>query len=225
MLFFSLLIPHKWGNDVRASCCFQVCVAQFGFHTNIIVPVKNEIFDWRKYLTLNNDFQLKNSDNRYLGFGWGERNWYMNPPTELPLMLRKGFRALFFPNPSVLRVQKHDNFPQNYDIECIKVKQTDYLELMEFINNSFQLSQGGEKIRLINNPYTNISFYEAKGTYSILRNSNNWTAEGLKIANINTPLWAGLSGAIMHHLRYDYLNLGLTHGNEKSRVWARGIGV
>ncbi len=201
LLLLGLLIPNKWDDDVRVSPLFQVCVAQFGIHTNIIVPVNNEIFDWREYLTLNNNSQLKNSDNSYLGFGWGERNWYMNPPTELPLILRKGFRALFFPNPSVLRVQKHYNFPENYDIECIGVQQTDYLELMEFIKNSFQLSKRGEKIRLINNPYTNTSFYEAKGTYSILRNSNNWTAEGLNIANINTPLWAGLSVAIMHHLR------------------------
>lgn len=201
LLLLGSLIPKNWGNDVRASCHFQVCVAQLGFHTNIIVPVQNEIFDWRRYLTLNSGSQLQKLDNSYVGFGWGERNWYMNPPTELPLMLRDGFRALFLPNPSVLRVRTYYSFPQNYDIKCIGVKQTHYLELMEFIHNSFQLSKQGEKVRLTHNPYTNTSFYEAKGTYSILNNSNHWTTEGLRVANINTPLGCGFSLAIMHHLR------------------------
>lgn len=31
-------------------------------------------------------------------------------------------------------------------------------------------------------------------------NSNHWTARGLRIADLNTPLWAGHATAIMHLL-------------------------
>jgi uncharacterized protein (TIGR02117 family) len=189
------------GYLLSGSCNLKICISNNRFHTNIIVPVQNEIFDWRNHLTLNNVAQADNSDYRYLSFGWGERAWYINTPTQVDLKLRMGFRALFFPNnASVLRVQKHYSFPQAYEIECVGVSRADYLELMDFIKNSFRLSAQGEKIRVAYNPYLRASFYEAKGSYSIVNNSNSWTGEGLRIANVNTPLWSGLSSAIMHHL-------------------------
>jgi hypothetical protein len=115
-------------------------------HSNIIVPVKNKVFDWQKYLCLNN----KNLKYRYLGFGWGERNYYTNSPTK-ELKIIKGFQALFFPNDSVIRVQRHQILPQ-LELECVGVSQSDYLELINFINSSFKLSDRGEKILVLTIP-------------------------------------------------------------------------
>lgn len=194
VLAIGYFTPTKRGDHATVDCQHKVCVARFNIHTNIIVPVQNDVFDWRNHLTLNLTAQ------QYLGFGLGERTWYMNPPTRLEDILRQGTRALFFSNPSILRVQKHDRFPKHYDIECVGVEKSEYLALMQFIKSSFQRSEQGEKIQVIYHPNSGTAFYEATGTYSIVRNSNHWTAEGLSIANVNTPLWAGLSTAIMHHL-------------------------
>lgn len=196
LLLLGYFTPRKWGNYSLKSCSFKICVSQSGFHSNIIVPVKNKVFDWQEYLYLNN----KNMEYKYLGFGWGERNFYTNPPTK-ELKIPQGFQALFFPNDSVIRAQRHQLLPQQLKIECIGVSQSDYLELMNFINSSFKLSAQGEKTLVADNPRLNARFYEAKGTYSILNNSNSWTAAGLRTANVNTPLWAGLASAIMFHLK------------------------
>lgn len=196
LLLLGYFTPRKWGNYSLKSCSFKICVSQSGLHSNIIVPVNNKVFDWQKYLYLNNNLKY-----RYLGFGWGERNYYINPPTTKELKITQGFQALFFPNDSVIRVQRHQILPQQLELECVGVSQSNYLELMKFINSSFKLSAQGEKTLVADNPRLNARFYEAKGTYSILNNSNSWTAAGLRTANVNTPLWAGLASAIMFHLK------------------------
>lgn len=196
LLLVGYFTPRKWGSYSLKSCNLKICISQSGLHSNIIVPIKNFVFDWQKYLYLNNN----NLEYRYLGFGWGERNFYTNPPTK-ELKIIKGFQALFFPNDSVIRVQRHQSLPQQIEIECVGVSQSDYLELMKFINSSFKLSGRGEKILVADNPRLNARFYEAKGTYFILNNSNSWTAAGLRTANVNTPLWAGVASAIMFHLK------------------------
>lgn len=78
LLLVGYFTPRKWVNHSLKSCNFKICVSQSGMHSNIIVPVKNKVFDWQKYLDLNN----KNLEYRYLGFGWGERNYYTNSPTK-----------------------------------------------------------------------------------------------------------------------------------------------
>lgn len=176
------------------NCQYKVCAARFDIHTGLIIPVQSNAFDWQEHLPLD----LKHQ--QYLGFGFGERNWYMNPPTQLADVLRKGSRALFLSNSPVLSVQKHDQFPDYFEVECVGVEKTDYLALMQFIKDSFQRTPQGNVIQVAYRPDRKIAYYQATGHYSIVHNSNHWTAKGLSAANINTPLWAGLSTSIMHHL-------------------------
>lgn len=184
---------------MQQSCTYQVCVIQFAYHSKILVPTQTQVFDWCNHLDLHDATTIPSAP-AYLSFGWGERNWYVNPPTQLPQKLYGGLRALFLPNAAALRVQKHTSFPQHYQPECVGVSPENYLSLMEFIQNSFQRDSQGKTIQLASDDRTQSSFYEAKGTYFLLNNSNHWTARGLDNAEINTPVWAGHSDTIMFHL-------------------------
>jgi hypothetical protein len=72
--------------------------------------------------------------------------------------------------------------------------------MVNSIKNSFLLDAAGNKIKISYGYDNTDSFYEAKGSYSILRTCNDWTAEALQKADVNTPLWSTLSAAIMFHL-------------------------
>ncbi|HHP7230010.1 MAG TPA: DUF2459 domain-containing protein [Xenococcaceae cyanobacterium] len=194
-----LFIPRKWHNETQASCQYRVCVVNWGYHSDILISAQNAIFDWSNYLSINNEGINAFSDD-YLGFGWGERTWYINPPTRLDRFIFQGLNAFFTPNQAVLRVQRYPSFPQYQEIECVGVSRTNYLKLIEFIKQSFQKDQSGKIVPVLNKPQENPIFYEAQGVYSLLNNSNHWTAKGLRIADINTPLWAGHSAAIMRIL-------------------------
>ncbi|MDJ0569163.1 MAG: DUF2459 domain-containing protein [Pleurocapsa sp. MO_192.B19] len=210
-----LLIPRKWHDETQASCQYRVCIVNFGYHSNILIPVKNVIFDWSNYLAFNNVDENALSDYSYLGFGWGERTWYINPPTRLDRFIFKGLKAFFSPNRAVLRVQRYGSFPQHQEIECVGMSRANYLKLMKFIKQSFQKDEGGKIVRVLEKPQWHTTFYEAQGTYSLLNNSNHWTATGLRIADINTPLWAGHSAAIMRVLEGNCqpFNLSLISAN------------
>lgn len=194
LLTIGSLLPRHWQSQAQASCHYKVCVTRTDIHTNLVVPVQTEALNWRNYLPE----PLTRSE--YVGFGWGERNWYMNPPTRLEEIVPRGFRALFFPNDAALRVQAHDRLPDHDEVKCVGVDRSRYLALMQFIKQSFQRTEQGNLIQLTD-PATGTAFYEATGRYSIVRNSNHWTADGLEIASINTPLWAGFSSAVMQHVQ------------------------
>ncbi|NEU71567.1 TIGR02117 family protein [Hassallia byssoidea VB512170] len=207
-IFFSLallccgvLIPAKWGNHSKHDCEIKICLSNTGIHSNIIVPTKNRVFDWHKYLSID-EIGIDNAKNyNYLSFGWGDRDFYMSTPSLKNLKLSTTFKALFLPTPSVMYVKGYQIIPNYLEVKCIKINQNDYLPLINFIESSFQLDVNGTSIRLGNGHTDNAGFYAAKGSYSILRNCNSWTAEGLKKADVNTPLWTGLSSAIMLHFQ------------------------
>jgi uncharacterized protein (TIGR02117 family) len=195
------LIPAKWGNYPTERCEIKICVSNTGIHSNIIVPTENRVFDWHKYLSIDG-IGIDNAKNyNYLSFGWGDRDFYMSTPSLVNLKLSTTFKALFLPTPSVMYVKGYQIIPNYLEVKCIKINQNDYWQLTNFIESSFQVDANGRKIRLGNGHTDNAGFYAAKGSYSILRNCNSWTAEGLRKADVNTPLWSGLSSAIMLHLK------------------------
>jgi hypothetical protein len=89
----------------------------------------------------------------------------------------------------------------NEQLKCLRLGRTDYLSLMGFINNTFQLSPDGSKQRIGSGQDRESSFFAANGSYSILNTCNSWTADGLRAANVNTPLWGGLATPVMQQLR------------------------
>lgn len=208
-LLLGALLPRKWGNYLQQSCDVKICAANIGIHSDIIVPIKNDIFDWQQFLSLANNGREDSTNYRYLSFGWGDRDFYMQSPTQLKQILTLGFQALFFSDASVIRVQLYQTLPRNMEIKCVGISKSNYLNLIQFIKNSFRLDNSG--VIKLNYNSINVKFYAAKAQYSILQNSNNWTAAGLQKAQVNTPIWAGLSTAIMLHLNsicnYSYESL------------------
>ncbi|MBW4612277.1 MAG: TIGR02117 family protein [Desmonostoc vinosum HA7617-LM4] len=201
LLALGVLIPRKWNNYSQHGCNLNICISNTGIHSNIIVPIKNDAFNWKEYISLDKIGKDTNNSYNYLSFGWGDRDFYMSTPNVADFKLSTTFKALFLPTPSVMYVKGYQSIPNELEVKCIKVNQTDYLQLMQFIQASFQLNAQNQKVRIGDGHTDNAGFYAAKGSYSILRNCNSWTGEGLRKANANTPLWDGLSFAIMLHLR------------------------
>jgi len=191
--------PLKTCHGNAEKCNFTLCVAEDGMHTNIVLPVKNKIVDWHKLITIADLGKDRVNNYKYLAFGWGDRDFYIQTPTLADLNLVTAFKALFLPTPSTILVQGLPEIPKNTQNKCVNVGKTDYLKLTQFLKNTFELNPEGNPIKIANGHSSNSGFYQAKGSYSILRNCNNWTAEALRKANVDTPLWAGLSSAIMLH--------------------------
>ncbi|MBD1814982.1 TIGR02117 family protein [Microcoleus vaginatus DQ-U2] len=199
-LTIGYLTPRKWGNYSQPYCTISLYISNQGIHTEIIVPVKNEYFDWNQFLPLTEIGRDATSDYKYLSFGWGDRAFMLETSTSAIINPVTAFKALFLPTPSTVHVQGYRVPPQNIETKCMKISGANYLKIINFLKDTFQLDAAGKKIKISYGYDNSDSFYEAKRSYSILRTCNDWTAEALQKAEVNTPLWSTLSSAIMFHL-------------------------
>ncbi|MFB2837666.1 DUF2459 domain-containing protein [Floridanema evergladense] len=186
-------------NVTQAKCEFPVCIINDGMHVNIVLPVRNNLVDWQEFINVSAIGKDATANYKYLTFGWGDRDFYIQTPTLAEFNLITAAKALFLPTPSTILVQGFADIPRNPELKCAKVTKTDYLQLTQFIQNTFQFNSQNQPIRIANGFLSSSGFYAANGSYSILKTCNNWAAEALQQAGIDTPLWAGLSSAVMLH--------------------------
>jgi uncharacterized protein (TIGR02117 family) len=199
-LLLGSMLPTKWRYPQPSDCSYPIYVSSVNhFHAELIVPVTTAVFDWRSHLAL---AQLGSpaSPYRYLSFGWGDRKFFMNASFD-PITI---FDTLLLPGPGVMHVWGHRNKPSQlppaFEIKQLWLSRAEYLTLMAFINGSFQHSPQGSAQYIRRGLYADSGFYEAVGSYSIARTCNIWTAEALKQAGVNTPLWSAFAPAVMQHL-------------------------
>jgi uncharacterized protein (TIGR02117 family) len=200
-LTIGILTPRQIGIHPKKNCNIQICVSNTGIHSNIILPLKNNIFDWQDYLSINEIGTDTINNYNFLSFGWGDRDFYLSTPTLADFKLDITFKALFLPTPSVVYVKGYQAIPNDLEVKCVRITEFEYFQLTNYIQATFKDDAKGQIIRIADGHTDNAGFYSAVGNYSILRNCNSWTGEALRTANVNTPLWDGLSFAIMLHLR------------------------
>jgi uncharacterized protein (TIGR02117 family) len=202
LLAIAALTPRQWATSPPpVGCDLPIYISGDGMHTNIWIPVRSPVFDWNQHLGRVGKQPL--NTHRYLQFGWGDRRFYMETPSWSEVRPTQALRALFAPaNASALLVKGHSALPASppETLRCINLSPEDYLALMTFLQASFERDSQGNLQRLGSGQDGDSSFYAATGHYSILRTCNSWTADGLRAAHVNTPVWGGLAPAVMHHL-------------------------
>lgn len=204
LLTIAALTPRQWHvSPQQADCKFRVYVSGDLMHTNFFVPVRTEAFDWSQHLDLAAIGKQVPADYRYLQFGWGDRIFYVETPSWEHVSFPSAVRSLVLQNPAALFVKGHMTLPHspNEALKCVSLSEGNYVKLMHFLKASFQTDQQGNVQRISSGQDGDSSFYNATGYYSILRTCNSWTADGLRTADVNTPVWGGLAPAVLHQLK------------------------
>jgi uncharacterized protein (TIGR02117 family) len=205
LLYFMLagvLFFFQVNKDYRATeGGVPVYINSNGVHTDIIVPVKNELRNWNDKIPFS-DFQ-KNNGFTHIGFGWGDKGFYLNTPTWADLKFSTAFKAMFWLGSSAMHVSYYEHEPGiNEKTKKFIISEEKYKDLISFIDESFD-KDASSKYQLIGGHHysgMNDNFYEAKGKYNLFRTCNCWTNKGLKRAGIRTPVWAPFEWGIMKSL-------------------------
>ena len=66
-----------------------------GVHTDIVVPVKNDVFDWTKQVKFANTHLTDTAAIQWLAMGWGDKGFYLETPTWPDLTFTTAFKAAF----------------------------------------------------------------------------------------------------------------------------------
>ena len=170
----------------------EIFVISNEVHAEIIVPVKQPEHNWKSFFD-HCDYQDKFGDSQYVGFGWGDRDFFVNTPTWGDLKFSTASRAAFLPTSCVMRV---DLFPKQRHIpttaRSVSISNEQYQDLIGFIQSSFE-SGDACPIQLDEPGYAELdAFFHATGTYCALNTCNSWVGRALKTAGVRvgwqTPL-------------------------------------
>jgi uncharacterized protein (TIGR02117 family) len=172
-----------------------------GVHTDIVLPIKTEIKDWSEKIKFS---QIKSQDAtmQFIGFGWGDKGFYLNTPEWSDLKFSTAFVAAFGIGSSAMHATFYKQINENKSCVKIKISKEEYQKLIVYIEDNFKLHVNGNPIWIDATTYgVNDSFYEAKGAYTLFYTCNTWANNGLKAINQKAALWTATDRGIFQHYR------------------------
>lgn len=170
-----------------------------GVHTDIVLPVKNHLFDWSKHVKFENTI-AKDSTAQFVAFGWGDKGFYLETPTWADLKFSTAFKAASGLSTSAMHTTFYKSLKENDHCKRILVSDSEYEKLANYIKNSFQIDSGNfMKIQTDAVYGKNDAFYEAKGSYSLFHTCNTWANNALKESNQKAAFWTPTDTGIFCH--------------------------
>ena len=187
-LVLSLItIDRKNGNQITEK---SIYLNTNGVHLDIIIPINN--LD----SLLIHGLKKVQSD-KYLSFGWGDENFYINTPTWGDLTFKNAFKAMFLKSPTLMHVTRYRS--KHPDWIEIKISEEELNKLNSFIQNTFKTNANGMKVILEDQGYTPTDdFYRAKGNYSCFKTCNSWVNTGFKKSGLKSCLWTPFDFGLMN---------------------------
>ncbi|MDT9599031.1 TIGR02117 family protein [Sphingosinicella rhizophila] len=178
-----------------------IFVRSNGVHTWIMVPKVNSDMDWQPLVPGTDLRDPRWGRGNYVGFGYGNRTFYLETPTWGDLTMKNALLAAFGSGRTLIHAD-HDHDPEADDHQRpIVLTRDQYRKLVHYIRASFEYGPEGRTIPLPGRGYHDSDmFYEAVGPYNGVLTCNEWTGRALRRAGVRTGLWTPLAQSIMWRL-------------------------
>jgi len=173
-----------------------------GVHTDIVMPVRNELQDWSAKIPFNN-IKSKQTDYNYLGVGWGDKGFYLDTPTWADLKVSTALKAAFWLSESAMHCTYYREMKEGEDCKKIMISRNQYQKLVQFVEGKFDQDENGKFILIPTNAVygDNDAFYDARGTYSFVYTCNTWANDALKAADQKAAFWTPSDYGIFLHYK------------------------
>lgn len=181
----------------------SIYVMTNGVHTDIVVPVKNDIMDWSKMTRFENT-KSKDTTFKYAAFGWGDKGFYLQTPEWSDLKFTVAFNAMFHLGSTAMHVDFLHHIYQDKNCKEIRISRDQYQKLVKYIKNTFKYDQSGQIILIqqIHNVYgPDDAFYEANGAYDLFHTCNTWANSALKSCDQKACWWTPVDKGIFYQYK------------------------
>lgn len=184
-------------NQVQPKGEITLFLVSNGVHTDVVMPLKNEIFDWTSVVnpvdTITDDANIA-----YVGLGWGERNFYLYTPEWKDLSVSNALGALSGLNRTLIHITYYAFEPMQDDyVVKFTVTSEQYQRLTKSLSESFK-QEDGKTILLKGIHYqSNDAFYEAKGRYHLFNTCNTWLNDRLVESGLKGVYWTPFSSPLL----------------------------
>ena len=164
-----------------------IYLANNGVHADLVLPANAQGLDWRPLLP-KADARNVPRNAQWVAFGAGERRVYLETPTWGDLSPKTAAIALTG-GERVMHVQWTAN--PAYSAKEIRLTGEQYRRLWASIRSEFQLSPDGMPIRIDHPGYGfGDAFYRGRGKANAINTCNQWSADRLRVAGVEGPLWS-----------------------------------
>lgn len=174
---------------VKEEKAYAIFVSTNGVHTDFIVPIHSELFDWEKELDMHQALQIDTFQTHF-AIGWGDKNFFLKTKNWSDLTAGTAFKAMFGLGEGAMHLVLC--CPKDLDqttIRKILLTRNQFLQLTNYIKDSFKGKFGSHQ-RILEHPYGDYHFYfDSKYTYSMVYTCNSWTNDGLKAAGQKACYW------------------------------------
>lgn len=181
--------------------CVEIYLLSNGVHTDLVLPIRNKHKDWSEAIPFEHILS-KDSLMRYIAFGWGDRQFYLETPTWAELKFGTAVKALFVPSSAAMHVTFYKYMAENENCKKVSISYLEYNKMIRYIEDSFRSNKEGGFTLIRNLSYGDDDcFYEANGKFHLFYTCNTWTNNGLKHSGLKASVWTPFDGAILDHYR------------------------
>lgn len=198
VIFFTSIVSVNENNEVTNKN-IPIYILSNGVHTDIVLPLKNEIKDWSTDISYL-DTKAKDSTRQSLAFGWGDKGFYLDTPTWADLKASTAAKAITGLSSSAMHITFYGNLKEDENCKKFFISENQYQKMIRYIENSFLLDTSNKTQRIGTHSYGKHDiFYEAKGSYNLFYTCNTWANQALKAGNQKAALWTVLDKGIFWH--------------------------
>ena len=177
------LIPSRTSVPMPTTAAdYPVYLVSNGVHINLVLPLYNDIADWRDRLP-------ESEPGDWVYIGWGSRAFYTQVPTWADLTPQVAAQALFYDD-AVLYVRP----------AAIPIADAKHLRKMRMCQQELQSVSQDIAHQFADTTPVSVfpNFYPAQGHYTPLMTCNEWMR--LRLQHRSMPLWSPFDQAILNHL-------------------------
>jgi uncharacterized protein (TIGR02117 family) len=180
----------------------ELLVVSNAVHADIIVPKTTDVIDWSETFQ-EFEFIEDTSNLSHVGFGWGDRGFFLETPNWDDLKVSTAANALLIPSGSCIHVNftRGEYFPE---ATTVAISRQQYKRLVELLLSSFAKDNQSSFQQIDGYAYsTNDAFFDARGNYHLLNTCNSWVGRALKSAGVRVPLLSPLPKTPMMYIDSD----------------------
>lgn len=170
-----------------------------GVHADVVMPLSDDLFDWTAIIDPADSPEGRgNAKMRYVGIGWGERNFYLNTPKWSDLTVPTALQALSGINATLIHAYYYEEPPPEGE-HTVKftVSREQYRRLSANLSRHFKLKQG-RAVPIAGAHYSrNDAFYEARGRYHLFNTCNSWLNRRLTESGIRGVVWTPFAAPLL----------------------------
>jgi len=190
--------PENKNTDIGPTQ-FEAYIISNGVHVDFVFPVQSSVIDWREIFPVE-DLPVRPFAPHWISIGWGDREFYLNTPEWIDLTFERAWGALSGSNRTLLHVsyfQKPQLPEQAYKLD---LSEESYRQLLGHVVKSL-VTRENKAIPVQHYSYGKSDvFYEAMGSYNVLKTCNTWVGDGLEIAGYEVGAWTPFPNNVTSHL-------------------------